>query len=139
MTASIFYVDAPDQSASFVVCDSFDGETMTAAFTQRDAYSIEAQAWREFKVAPLAAGVLKESRAQRQKRARISETVASGLEVLESNSPPQSRDEAIRRIVGAVAMALAFFFPQYRLAIQVAGWLWDYLHGDPSATTSGDS
>lgn len=139
MTASIFYIDAPDQSASFVVCDSFDGETMTAAFTQRDAYSIEAQAWREFKVAPLAAGVLKESRAQRQKRARISETVATGLEVLESNSPPQSRDEAIRRIVGAVAMALAFFFPQYRLAIQVAGWLWDYLHGDPSATTSGDS
>ena len=139
MTASIFYVDAPDQSVPFVVCDSFGAKNMTAAFTQRDAYSIEANAWRQFGVAPLAAGVLKESRAQRQKRRQISETVASGLEVLESNSPPRSRDEAIRRIVGAVAMALAFFFPQYRLAIQVAGWLWDYLHGDPSATTSGDS
>ena len=108
---------------------------MTAAFTQRDAYSIEAQAWREFQVAPVASGVLKESRAQRQKRRQVSETVAVGLEVLESNSPPRSREEAIRRIVGAVAMALAFLFPQYRLAIQVAGWLWDYVHGDPRAMT----
>ena len=105
---------------------------MTAAFTQRDAYSIEANAWREFGVAPIAAGVLKESKAQRQKRHRISETVATGLTVLESNSPPRSRDEAIRMIVGAVGMALAFLFPHYRLAIQVAGWLWDYLHGEPS-------
>jgi hypothetical protein len=32
---------------------------------------------------------------------------------------------------------LSILFPQYRLAIQVAGWLWDYVHGDPSATTSG--
>ncbi len=111
---------------------------MTAAHTQRDAYSIEANAWRQFGVAPLAAGVLKESRAQRQKRRQISDTVASGLEILESNSPPKSRDEAIRMIVGAVGMALSILFPQYRLAIQVAGWLWDYLHGDPSATTSGD-
>ena len=105
---------------------------MTAAFTQSDAYSIEAKAWREFGVAPIAAGVLKESRAQRQKRNRISETVATGLELLESNNPPKSRDEAIRMIVGAVGMALAILFPQYRLAIQVAGWLWDYLHGEPS-------
>jgi hypothetical protein len=111
---------------------------MTAAFSQRDSYSIEAQAWREFGVVPIAAGVLKESKSQRQKRHRISETVASGLTVLESNSPPRSRDEAIRMIVGAVGMALAFLFPQYRLAIQVAGWLWDYLHGDPIATASGD-
>lgn len=111
---------------------------MTAAFTQCDAYSIEANAWREFGVAPLASGVLKESRAQRQKRRQISETVAIGLAIMESNTPPKSRDEAIKMIVGAVAMALAFLFPQYRLAIQVAGWLWDYLHGDPSATTQQD-
>lgn len=104
---------------------------MTAAFTQNDAYRIEAQAWREFNVAPIAAGVLKEPKAQRQKRARISETVATGLAVLESKNPPRSREEAIRMIVGAVGMALALLFPQYRLAIQVAGWLWDYLHGEP--------
>jgi hypothetical protein len=106
---------------------------MTAAFSQRDAYRIEAEAWREFEVAPLAAGVLKESRAQRQKRRRISESVATGLEILGSKTPPRSREEAIRMIVGALGMALAFLFPQYRLAIQVAGWLWDYLHGEPSA------
>lgn len=104
---------------------------MTAAFTQNDAYRIEAQAWRDFQVAPIAAGVLKESKAQRQKRARVSETVAAGLAVLESKNPPRSREEAIRMIVGAVGMALALLFPQYRLAIQVAGWLWDYLHGEP--------
>lgn len=112
---------------------------MTAAFTQNDAYRIEAQAWKEFQVAPIAAGVLKESRAQRQKRARISKTVATGLTVLESNSPPKSRDEAIRMIVGAVGMALAFLFPQYRLAIQVAGWLWDYLHGVETSSVVGGS
>jgi hypothetical protein len=106
---------------------------MTAAFSQRDAYRIEAEAWREFRVAPLASGVLKESRAQRQKRRQISESVATGLEILGSKTPPRSRDEAIRMIVGSLGMALAFFFPQYRLAIQVAGWLWDYLHGEPSA------
>ena len=106
---------------------------MTAAFTQRDAYLIEAQAWRNFKVAPLSAGVLKESRSQRQKRRQMSETVATGLEILGSQTPPRSREEAIRRIVGVVGMALAFLFPQYRLAIQVVGWLWDLLHGDPSA------
>lgn len=107
---------------------------MTAAFSQRDAYRIEAEAWRAFQVAPLAsAGMLKEPKSQRLKRTRISETVARGLEVLESDNPPKSRDEAIKRIVGAGLMLLAFLFPQYRLAIQVAGWLWDYVHDDPSA------
>lgn len=110
---------------------------MTAAFTQNDAYRIEAQAWRDFQVAPIAAGVLKESKAQRQKRARISETVAAGLAVLESKNPPRSREEAIRMIVGAVGMALALLFPQYRLAIQVAGWLWDYLHGAEVSEVAG--
>lgn len=107
---------------------------MTAAFSQRDAYSIEAKAWRAFGVAPLAsAGMTKEPKSQRTKRTRISETIATGLEVLESNNPPKSREEAIRLIAGGLAIALAFLFPQYRLAIQVAGWLWDYVHGDPSA------
>ena len=106
---------------------------MTAAFTQRDAYDIEAKAWRAFDVMPLSAGILKESKAQRRKRTQISDTVARGLEVLESRNPPKSRDQAIKMIVGSAAMALAFFFPQYRLAIQVAGWLWDYVHDDPSA------
>ena len=109
---------------------------MTAAFTQRDAYQIEAHAWRHFQVAPLASATwMKESKAQRLKRTRISDTVARGLEVLESDNPPKSRDEAIRRIVGAGLMLLAFLFPQYRLAIQVAGWLWDYVHDDPTART----
>ena len=107
---------------------------MTAAFSQRDAYDIEAKAWKAFKVAPLAsAGMLKEPKSQRRKRTQISDTIATGLEVLESNNPPKSRDEAIKRIVGAGLMLMAFLFPQYRLAIQVAGWLWDYVHGDPSA------
>ena len=105
---------------------------MTAAFTQRDAYRIEAEAWRAFKVAPLAAGVLKESRAQRAKRREISRTVTKGLEVLDSNNPPKSEDEAIRMIVGALGMALSFLFPQYRLMIQVVSWLWGYTHNEPA-------
>lgn len=105
---------------------------MTAAFTQRDAYRIEAEAWREFKVAPLAAGVLKESRAQRAKRTQISNTVAKGLEVFESDNPPKSQEEAIRMIVGALGMALSLLFPQYRLMIEVVEWLWRYTHSEPA-------
>jgi hypothetical protein len=111
---------------------------MTAAFSQRDEFVIEAEAWKSHGVGPLPAQtMLKQSKAERKqrtaKREAISRTVTKGLEVLESNNPPRSREEAIRRIVGAGLMLVAFLFPQYRLAIQVAGWLWDYVHGDPSA------
>ena len=69
-----------------------------------------------------------EAKERRQKRDRVSATIATGLDVLESENPPKSKEEAIRRIVGVVAFLLAGIFPQYALAIKVAGWLWDYLH-----------
>jgi hypothetical protein len=106
---------------------------MTAAFSQRDQYRIEADAWKAFNCAPTAAGSKKESRALLAKRTQVSSTIAKGMAVFESESPPKSREQAIRAIVGVVAMLLSAIFPQYRLAISIAGWLWDYLHGDPAA------
>ena len=110
---------------------------MTAAFTERDRENITLSACYAFDCNHYVAGVRNDPPERRKKRKHVEETVSRGLEVLESNSPPRSREEAIRRIVGAVAMALAFFFPQYRLAIQVAGWLWDYVHGSESVAGSG--
>ena len=48
--------------------------------------------------------------------------------VMNSRRPPKSRDEAIRRAVGLLGMMLAAMFPQYALAIKVAGFLWDVFH-----------
>jgi hypothetical protein len=51
------------------------------------------------------------------------------FELMNSDSPPHSREEVIRLTIGTLGMVLAYLFPQYALAIRVAGWLWDYLHG----------
>jgi hypothetical protein len=105
---------------------------MAMMFTNQDIHAIEAKAWREFKVAPLASGRNEETPATQRKRRQVSTEVYRGLQVLSSDNPPRSRDEAIERIVGVIGMMLQVFFPQYRLAIQVAGWLWELLHGESS-------
>ena len=111
---------------------------MTAAFSERDILRIEGEALRHFQCASVGAS-WKEPRDRIRKRDAVSKTVARGMEVLNSDNPPKSRDEAIRLIVGVVAMALAFLFPQYKLAIQVAGWLWDYLNAtQQTAGASGE-
>jgi hypothetical protein len=103
---------------------------MTKTFTQRDRENITISAHYVFGCNKYVTGAKNDPPERRKKRDRVSATIAAGLDVLDSDNPPKSKEEAIRRIVGAVAIALAFLFPQYRLAIQVAGWLWDYLHLD---------
>ena len=102
---------------------------MTAAFSTNERDNIIRSAHYVFGCHQYTTGVRNEPPERRKKRDRITATIDRGFEVLESDNPPQSREEAIRRIVGVAAMLVAFLFPQYRLAIQVAGWLWDYIYG----------
>ena len=105
---------------------------MTLQLSLEDIRAINNAAMREFSLPPFSAVAMSgEPREDRRKRRTIDKTINDGVKVLGSSNPPQSRDEAIRRIVGGLIMVLSFLLPpQFRLAIQVAGWLWDHLHGD---------
>ena len=67
-----------------------------------------------------------ESPDKKKRRGTVDRTIKRGLDVMQSDTLPQSREAAIRSIVGPMAFVLALVFPQYALAIRVAGWLWDY-------------
>jgi hypothetical protein len=65
-------------------------------------------------------------------RARRRRTIKSTSEafhaVMHSTDPPQTKSEAIRRAIGIIGLLFASLFPQYALAIRVAGFLWDIFH-----------
>ncbi|MGL4398991.1 MAG: hypothetical protein ACRCXD_03905 [Luteolibacter sp.] len=63
-----------------------------------------------------------------QRRKTVRKAARDFHAIMSSRKPPQSRDEAIRRAVGLLGMMLAAMFPQYALAIKVAGFLWDIFH-----------
>lgn len=81
----------------------------------------------------LADGVDTDSDAQTSAREKqIKATSKAFYKAMNSRKPPQSRDDSIRRAVGLLGMMLgmmlAAMFPQYALAIKVAGFLWDIFH-----------
>ena len=107
---------------------------MTAAYTLMDQQNIEARLWIAEDCHPLSAtGLSKKTRRQEReraaKRAKVSAISDRFFDAVNSESPPQSRDEAIRIVVGTLGMLLSYLFPQLALAIRVAGWLWDFTHG----------
>lgn len=102
---------------------------MTAAFNTRDQSSIEARLWVAMDCQPLPTGLRKEDRQRTKKRQQVTAVSDKFFDVMNSENPPQSREEVIRLTIGTLGMVLAYIFPQYALAIRVAGWLWDYLHG----------
>jgi len=103
-------------------------------FTKHDRENIRDSACFVFACNAWAVSVQGESKARKATRNTVDRTVSKSLDVMESTKPPQSRSEAIRRVVGPLAMMLAMVFPQYALAIRVAGWVWDYLHLETGAT-----
>ena len=107
---------------------------MTAAYTLIDQQNIEARLWIAEDCHPLSAtGLSKKTRKQEReraaKRAKVSAISDRFFDAVNSESPPQSRDEAIGIVVGAIGILLSYLFPQFALAIRVAGWLWDFTHG----------
>jgi|GEM_PF-1914265 len=103
-------------------------------FTKIDRENIRDSACFVFSCNAWAVSVQGESKARKANRNTVDRTVEKSLDVMESTKPPQSRSEAIRRIVGPLAIMLAMVFPQYALMIRVAGWVWDYLHLEAGAT-----
>lgn len=77
----------------------------------------------------LADGVDTDSDAQTSAREKqIKATSRAFHRAMNARKPPQDRDEAIRRAVGLLGLLFASMFPQYALAIKVAGFLWDVFH-----------
>lgn len=68
-----------------------------------------------------------ERRANRREKT-IKATSRSFYRVMNSDNPPQSREEAARRALGFLGLFFATLFPQYSLAIKVAFFLWDVFH-----------
>ena len=102
---------------------------MTAAFTQNDQRAVEARLWVAMDCHPIATGLRKEDKQRTRKRQQVTAASDKFFDLMNSENPPQSREEVIRLVVGALRVALLFWLPQYSIAIQAAGWLWDYLHG----------
>jgi hypothetical protein len=74
-------------------------------------------------------GTLKHQRRAERERQAIKDTASAFHSVVTSDNPPQTREQAIRSTVGTLGWVLSFLFPQYSLAIKVAGFLWDLWHG----------
>ena len=68
-----------------------------------------------------------ERKANRREKT-IKSTSKSFYRVMNSDNPPQSREEAARRALGFLGLFFATLFPQYSLAIKVAFFLWDVFH-----------
>lgn len=98
----------------------------------RDQLSIETAALRQFdcEVYLSPQGRNREPRERVKNRRRVNATTAAFFNAMNSSNPPATREEAIRSTIGGLGMLLAFLFPQYAMAITVAGWLWDFLHGE---------
>jgi hypothetical protein len=103
---------------------------MKPTFSTRDQAEIEAAALREFDCSVLPFGSKREDKARARKRASVAATTRKFIDAANSSKPPATRDEAIGASVGLVATILSLIFPQFALAISVAGWLWDYLNGE---------
>lgn len=110
---------------------------MTAAFTERDWERIERAAWDHFVSSPaMSLGASRRVKFREKRSVQLLTTCIQFRKQMESDSPPETREEAIRRIVGVLGTLLAIVFPQYALLIQIISFLWDATTGTQS-TISG--
>lgn len=136
MTAAIFYIDAPNQSASFVVCDSFDGETMTAAHDQRYDETIFRQACLHFKceertLGRYDIGASKRDPGRTKRRKRLKETIDRFNALMTGPNPPKTKQQAVKALSPFLAFLLSAFIRS------VIEWLWDQTQKPVTVTTSG--
>jgi len=103
---------------------------MKPTFSTKDQADIEQAALRQFDCATLPFGHKRESKERAKRRTHVTATTRRFLDAMNSPKPPKTRDEAITASVGLLTSLLSMIFPQYALAIAVAGWLWDYLNGN---------
>ncbi len=114
---------------------------MTAAFGERDWDRIEQAGFREF-VSNTVASVpnAKRHRVREKRREQFAEAYRNFRDVMESDKPPQTKDEAIKQVLNAflriAAAVLPFLFPQTKLLIAIISFLWDVSTGN-GVTISG--
>ena len=70
-------------------------------------------------------GTLARQRKAERERKAIKDTASAFHKVVNSTTPPATREEAIKSTVGTLGWVLSFLFPQYAIAIKVAAFLWD--------------
>ena len=116
---------------------------MTAAFTERDWDRIEQAGYTKFVGIPVAeASPRKRAKLRQKRQEQFSEAYRHFRDVMESEQPPASKEEAIRQIVGLFGKLLAVIFPQYALLISIIGFLWDVstgAHSTISCVADGSS
>ena len=113
---------------------------MTAAFTERDWDRICRALNEEFIWRPVASMKQNKRMPFAAKRERqLQSTFDQFRAAMESDNPPQSKEEAIRRVAGLLRNllgALSWIFPQYALLIAIIGFLWDVSTGQNVTITN---
>lgn len=106
---------------------------MTAAFSERDWDRIYNATWQEFVTFPAIQTVGSKRNKFREKRSgQVAATINNFRAAMESDNPPQSKEEAVRQVAGLLRRilgALSWVFPQYSILIQIIGFLWDVSTG----------
>lgn len=102
---------------------------MTVAFNEKDWDRICRALNEEFIWRPVKAMKREKRLAFYAKRERqLQSTFDQFRAAMESDNPPNSKEEAVRQVAGLlrrVLGALSWVFPQYSLLIQIIGFLWD--------------
>ncbi len=94
---------------------------MTAAFLHNDIYQIESEAWKKFDCQPLAAG--RDNPKRSGKRDKVSRIVEKYFNVMNSDDPPLTKEQAVEMVSPFFALLLSLFFKQ--LSVLVIEWLWE--------------
>lgn len=90
-------------------------------YSYEDTYAIEGEAWRAFGCQPLATG--KGGRQRDSKRRKVSKTTERFFDAINSDNPPQTKEEAVEMITPIIGLLLSLVFKQ--LVVMVIEWLWD--------------
>lgn len=103
---------------------------MTAAFDQRYDETIFQQACLHFGCEERTLGRYDIGAARRdpqrtKKRQRLAETIQKFNEVMSSDNPPRTKQEAVEMVAPFLTLLLSILFKQF--AIQVIEWLWDQM------------
>ena len=94
---------------------------MTHIHSYQEIMSIEAEAWRAFDCQPVATG--RGGRKRDAKRHKVTSVTNRFFDVMMSEHPPSTKQEAVEMLTPFLGLLLSIFFKQ--LAIMVIEWLWD--------------
>lgn len=100
---------------------------MSQTFTVREELELESAAWRHFDCQPLVSGDgtkkdRKELKRRERKRREVSRASDQFFQVMNSEDPPRTEEEAVSFAIPIMAWLLPWLFRS--LAVEVIRWLW---------------